>query len=121
MQQFFGSLFEKNASVGWPALALLIALTLLFRLARGGGVDAAQGDLPAYLSAAYHLRHDQIFSMAPTAAPVPPGLGREPGYPLFLAGLMALDPGFGRFTPACLAAKGRPFGRGGAALLRATW
>ncbi len=98
-----GAVADKRG--GWPALALVILLSLLFRLPRGGGVEPAQGDLPAYLSGAYHLRHDQTFSMAPTAAPVPPGLGREPGYPLFLAGLMALDPGFDRFTTACLAAK----------------
>jgi hypothetical protein len=38
------------------------------------------------------------------AGPAHPALAREPGYQLFLATLMALDPSFGAFTPACLAA-----------------
>ena len=87
---------------GWPALALLIALSLAFRLPRGGPVQPQRGDLPAYLAAAFHLRTQFAYTASPDAADARPALGREPAYPLLLAAIMAIDPDFGRFTPACL-------------------
>ncbi len=85
---------------GWPALAVLILAALLFRTPKGGPVAPAHGDVPAYLAGATHLHADHVYSMSGAAIP---GLGREPVYPLFLAGIMAIDPGFAAFTPACLA------------------
>ena len=85
---------------GWPALALLVVAAALFRTPKGGPVAPAHGDVPAYLAGAYHLHADHLYSMSGAAVPA---LGREPGYPLFLAGIMAIDPGFAAFTPACLA------------------
>lgn len=64
--------------------------------------SAEYGDSPQYLSEAYHIHAHGTFSPAMTPDDVPPGIGREPGYATFLAALMRVDPGFGRFTPACL-------------------
>lgn len=61
-------------------------------------------DIEQYLDSAYHLAHHHVYTEADTASPAAPAIGREPGYPLFLAGLMLLDPQFGRFTPDCLKA-----------------
>ncbi len=85
---------------GWPALAVLLLTALVLRTPRGGPAAPAQGDGPAYLASAYHLHTDRLYSMSGAAIA---GLGREPVYPLFLAGIMAVDPGFGAFKLACLA------------------
>jgi hypothetical protein len=61
---------------GWPALAILVTVTLLFRLPPGGSAFPAQGDVPAYLAGAYHLSHDHLYSMAPRAGAAAPELGR---------------------------------------------
>ncbi|CAK0767121.1 Glycosyltransferase RgtA/B/C/D-like domain-containing protein [uncultured Gammaproteobacteria bacterium] len=58
-------------------------------------------DSPAYLNAAYHLLHHGTFSEASTDTPTLPTIGREPGYGLFLAGVMALDPWLGQYRPSC--------------------
>jgi 4-amino-4-deoxy-L-arabinose transferase-like glycosyltransferase len=86
---------------GWPALAGIILISLLFRMPQGGPVAPAHGDVPAYLTGAYHLHADHLYSMSPLARPE---LGREPAYPAFLAMLMQITPAFARFTPACLTA-----------------
>ena len=89
---------------GLPALALLLAFGLAARMPPGGPVAPAHGDVPDYLSAAYHLHHSGTYAMDPRPDPVAPGIGREPGYPLFLAGIMAIDPGFAMAGPSCLQA-----------------
>ncbi len=81
-------------------LALIIASAIPLSFKSGGlhlYFDAAQ-----YLDSAFHLARYRTFTDADTAAPAPPAIGREPGYPLFLATLMVLDPAFGQFTPDCL-------------------
>lgn len=90
------------------SVSVLVVLALLSLLAAGlyGARPkppmAAFGDTPQYLTEAYHLHAHGTLSPAMTPDPVPPGLGREPGYAVFLAALMAVDPGFSGFTPACV-------------------
>ncbi len=55
-----------------------------------------------YLSGAYHLHRSGVYSGEPTEGPTMPAIGREPAYSLLLAGVMRLDPAFGRFHPSCL-------------------
>jgi len=68
----------------------------------GGPVAPAGGDVPAYLAGAYHLRNEHCYATAAGANPARPELGREPGYAVFLAALMTIDPAFSRFTLDCL-------------------
>ncbi len=89
---------------GWPALAILVLCSLALSARQGGGVAAAHGDVPNYLTAAYHIAHDHMYSARKLTKPAVPTLGREPAYPLLLAGLMAADPAFAKFAPGCLAA-----------------
>jgi hypothetical protein len=70
----------------------------------GGRVAAARGDVPEYLATAYHIVHDHLYSGRKLSRPPEPALGREPAYPLMLAGLMVADPAFARFGPQCIAA-----------------
>ncbi len=80
--------------------------SLLLCAGRGGQVSAAHGDVPEYLATAYHIVHDHLYSGRKLSRPPEPTLGREPAYPLLLAGLMATDPVFASFGPACLTADG---------------
>jgi hypothetical protein len=84
------------------ALAALVLVSVLVCGREAGRVLPAHGDVPNYLAAAYHLHHDRIYSMQGPGAEVMPSLGREPGYPLLLAGLMFVDPAFGGMTLGCL-------------------
>lgn len=59
-------------------------------------------DSVSYLSGAYHMRVDGVYSGEPTDEAVPPAIGREPGYSVLLAGMMLIDPAFGGFHPSCL-------------------
>ena len=61
-------------------------------------------DAEQYLAAAYHLAQHGVFSESRQPGAPPPGMGREPGYALLLAGLMAVDGTFASFEPACFAA-----------------
>ena len=62
-------------------------------------------DAEQYLAAAYHLAHHGVFSESRLSEAPPPGMGREPGYALLLAGLMTLDGSFASFEPGCFAAE----------------
>jgi hypothetical protein len=73
----------------------------------GPGLPAlAGGDTPQYLNAAYHIFHHATFTQSSDIGPSTPAVGREPGYAVFLAGLMAISPSYRTFTPNCLAAGG---------------
>lgn len=92
-----------------PFASWIVAVLLAVAAAVGYGFRCppphpAGGDTPAYLSGAYHLRTHATFTQATADGPAPPAIGREPGYAALLAVLMAADPAFGTFTPACLAA-----------------
>jgi len=89
---------------GTPALALLVLCSTAACLGDGGKVAPAHGDVPSYLTAAYHLRTEHFYTTQRGTGPVTPGIGREPVFPLFLAGLMEIDPGLASFTPECLRA-----------------
>ncbi len=98
-----GASFWQSGS-GWPALLLLMLGSVLLCVRSGGRVAAAHGDVPEYLATAYHIVHDHVFSGRKLSMPAEPTLGREPAYPVLLAGLMVADPGLATFGPACLAA-----------------
>ncbi len=71
-----------------------------------GQPDFAGGDTPQYLNAAYHVFHHATFTQSSDLGPSPAAVGREPGYAVFLASLMAINPSFRTFTPNCLAQDG---------------
>ncbi len=77
--------------IAWPLtlLAILLLAVVLNIGFRAGG--EASGDAREYLGAAQELRTTGRL----------PAAGREPGYPLLLAGLMATTP-LGRLAPSCL-------------------
>jgi 4-amino-4-deoxy-L-arabinose transferase-like glycosyltransferase len=95
-----GSLTGMQAAC---TLVLLLAVAWGILIGRPGRVSPAEGDAPEYLNAAYHLAHHGTFSQSNEIGPVPPAIGREPGYATFLAQLMRIDPAFGEFTPSCTA------------------
>jgi hypothetical protein len=91
-----------------PGLLLLLGLLLpllasLALNARFRTVVEHSGDSQSYLLAAHGLARHGSFGLAGDSTP---GLGREPGYPLLLAGLMRAGTPLAAFTPACLAAPG---------------
>lgn len=85
-------------------LALAITLGSVAMNLRLRDPDVAGGDTPAYLVAAYNLARHGVFAEAPGGAGAPPlpALGREPGYAVFLSGLLTLPTRFAAFTPECL-------------------
>ncbi len=60
------------------------------------------GDVPEYLVPAYNLAHHHVFSTRSEGENPAPGIGREPGYPVFVAMLMMVDPALGSVPPGCL-------------------
>lgn len=87
------------------ALLLCLAAASLYWIAHRPA-NFTGGDEGAYLAAAYHLLNHGTFSEAPVSDVIPaPAVGREPGYAVLLAMLMAWDPVFRSFTPACLQAE----------------
>lgn len=88
--------------VALAILALVLAVSMLTLGLKPGKLTVAGGDAPQYLDAAYHLFRYHAFTQEETPLPAPPAIGREPGYALFLAGLMAIDPDFARYSPDCL-------------------
>jgi len=93
---------EPSVRVGFAILLLLLAVSMLTLGLKPGKLTVAGSDAPQYLDGAYHLFHHQTFTQADSIAFSPPAIGREPGYALFLAGLMALDANFARYSPDCL-------------------
>lgn len=90
--------FQGMRRAHWLALLVLLLLAALLHGMRWRPAQAETGDSPSYLIAAYSL-------LQGTDAPLggaPPAIGREPAYPLLLAGLMAAAPGFRDFMPACV-------------------
>src|SRR5579863_57294 len=89
----------------FKAAALLLAAMVLgsvtFLGFKSGGLHIASSDSREYLATAYHISRHHIFTPMEAADAVS-GIGREPGYPLFLAGLMSVDPGLATYTPGCL-------------------
>ena len=86
----------------WIAAALIASLCAFGYALKTKSPHVEKGDTPDYVTGAYHLRHHGTFSQISTPDPAPPGIGREPGYAVFLAALMSVDPAFARFSPACL-------------------
>jgi hypothetical protein len=84
----------------WGLLAMLI-LSIGISSATSKAPHVDSGDAPDYLTTAYHIAHDHVFARDATASAVPPGIGREPGYPSFLAALMLTDPELKEFRPEC--------------------
>ena len=87
--------FRHGAILG--ALALITFFSLAFSTRDSTPVF----DETEYLNAAYNLVHHGIVSTQGPGGPVAPTATREPGYPVFIAAIMLLDPGLGKFTPAC--------------------
>jgi len=90
-----------SLKVGCLIMALLLAVSMVALGMRPGTLTVAGSDAPQYLQGAYHLFHHQTFTQNETPDFAPPAIGREPGYAVFLAGLMAIDPTFGRYKPVC--------------------
>jgi hypothetical protein len=88
--------------VVWIAAAFIAALAAFGYGLKAKSPQVEKGDTPDYVSAAYHLYHHGTFTQAQTPDTTPALVGREPGYAVFLAALMALDPSFSKFTPECL-------------------
>ena len=95
----------QRTSLGSPWILILLALAMSFnaywgiRSARLPKIDF--GDGIEYLNAAYHLRNSLTYTSASNDAPTPPTIGREPGYPTFLALLMLADAGLDSYRPSC--------------------
>ncbi|MBI1733266.1 MAG: phospholipid carrier-dependent glycosyltransferase [Gammaproteobacteria bacterium] len=67
------------------------------------GGNPAAWDASQFLAAAYHLHHHGVFSESRKPAVPRPGIGREPGYGVFLAGLMTVSADLRNFDFNCLA------------------
>ena len=87
--------FKHLAALGALALIAFVSLTLSTE------EWTPIADETAYLNAAYNLVHHGTVSTRGDVRPVSPTADREPGYPVFIAAIMLLDPGLGKFTPAC--------------------
>lgn len=96
-------------AIGRPGRGLVVILVLLSSLAVHSVLAAKQdrdpkiasGDGVQYLDTAYNIRTSGTFTEAAGPAAVEPAVGREPLYPLMLAGLMWLDPGMSAYRPGC--------------------
>ena len=96
--EWFGALsvrFRHVAVLG--ALAFIAFVSLAFSTREWTPL----ADETQYLNAAYNLVHHGIVSTRGDVRPVPPTAKREPGYPVFVAAIMLVDPGLKKFTPAC--------------------
>lgn len=93
---------HSSRRLGGLVLFAMIALSTILCSFMPGRLHVTSGDVPQYLDSAYHLLRHHSLTSEPTPGDAAPAIGREPGYPLFLALLMAVDPAFGRFTPDCL-------------------
>ena len=93
----------------WPfgALLAMLVVSIAVNIATSKDPNFTGGDAPDYLATAYHLAHHQVYARDATGSEPHPGIGREPGYPVFLAALMRLDPGLGAFTPECASDAGK--------------
>ncbi len=82
----------KRRFIAWAALIVVLAWLLREQFILFTQVEAPiRGDVRQYVAYAWNLLHHQTFSMAdPGAATVVPDAFRGPGYPLFLAGAIAL-------------------------------
>jgi hypothetical protein len=87
--------FKHLAALGALALIAFLSLALSTR-------DwTPLADETQYLNAAYNLIHHGVLSPSGAGGPLTPSARREPGYPVFIAAFMLLDPGLAKFTPAC--------------------
>lgn len=82
--------------------ALLLALAGFLLLAGTTKHPLPEFDSHEYLTIAFYLLDQGFYAFSePGGLPAPTAI-REPGYVLFLAGMMVIDPGFGGFTLNCL-------------------
>ena len=86
----------KHAA-GLSALALIAFLVLALSTREWTPI----ADETQYLNAAYNLIHHGVLSPSGAGRPPTPSARREPGYPVFIATVMLLDPGLKKFKPAC--------------------
>jgi hypothetical protein len=93
----------------WPfgALAAMLVLSIGISLGTARPANIGSGDAPDYLTTAYHIAYHHVFARDANSSAALPGIGREPVYPSFLAALMLVDPGLGRFEPGCAGAATR--------------
>lgn len=80
--------------VEWTSTALVTALALTMRIwfLRSGAVaNPMVGDAAQYFRYAWNLVHFATFSMSTDNLGIVPDSFRDPGYPIFLAGLLALQ------------------------------
>ena len=97
---------QKRRGLAFVLMLLVaIASTLALGLYGERPEDPDYSDASDFLASAYHIANYGTFVLALTEEPYNPGMGREPGYSLFLAGLMKLDSTFREFSPVCMADK----------------
>jgi hypothetical protein len=92
----------RRRPVAWLILAAVLLISMVVTSFHGGRLYLRNGDSGEYLDGAYHIYRYGTFSQQPTSRDVAPAIGREPGYSLFLAMLMAVDSNFSRYRPECL-------------------
>ena len=90
--------------------ALILALIVVFGVVlteREIGRNVPFADEVEYVVMAHNLHHRGTLSLAPTAEqPATPTAFREPGYPVVLAALMALDRRLAAVPLACVTERG---------------
>ncbi|MDQ0010181.1 4-amino-4-deoxy-L-arabinose transferase-like glycosyltransferase [Luteibacter jiangsuensis] len=88
---------RSQLSKSWQQVVVLAAIALLALAIRLHYVHTAvvdhplRGDATQYFSYAWNVVHHRVFSIAPPESEAPtPDSFRDPGYPIFLAGIIAL-------------------------------
>lgn len=88
---------QRQLSNSWPQVVILTAIALLALAIRLHYVHTAvvdhplRGDATQYFTYAWNVVHHQVFSIAPPESGTPtPDSFRDPGYPMFLAGIITL-------------------------------
>ena len=99
--QRFRRIVARLSAAVWLSAAVLV-FTVLLGLSAERPEEAVGPDSFDFLGGAYHLVTHGVYQQSIRAEADHPSLGREPGYALFLAGLMMLEPTFGSFAPDCL-------------------
>lgn len=86
----------------WLVAVLGITLCLTLMTTKSEVHRPDSGDAREYLELAYNIYHHGVFADRAAEMSPQPTLGREPGYAMFLAGLLLVDSKFRKLTVYCL-------------------